>query len=150
MSSVESKNLRFPASTAGKVAAALFLVIAAFQVALAAGAPWGEAALGGINPGVLPDEFRVSSAMQGVFYVALAGVVGTRWASTTLRRRVLYGATVLLFVGAVMNLASPSFVERMLWTPVTVALVIALWRAARQDSLSFAARPQAVQADRAA
>ena len=58
MSSVTSKE-RPPASTAGRVAAGLFLVVAAFQVALAAGAPWGAAAMGGANPGVLPDELRV-------------------------------------------------------------------------------------------
>jgi hypothetical protein len=138
-----------PASTAGKVAALLFLVVAAFQMALAAGAPWGAAALGGANPGVLPDEFRVSSAVQGVFYVLLAGVAGTRWAGTTLRRRLLYGETALMLIGAVMNLASTSFVERMLWTPVTVALVIALWRAARHDSLSGAPRLQVRHPSRA-
>jgi hypothetical protein len=34
-------------------------------------------------------------------------------------------------VGAAMNLASPSFVERMVWTPVTAALAVLLWRAAK-------------------
>jgi hypothetical protein len=139
-----------PASTAGKIAAALFLIVAAFQVSLAAGAPWGEAALGGANPGVLPEALRVSSAVGGVAYVLLAGVVGTRWAGSTLRRRVLYGATALMVIGAVMNLASPSFVERMLWTPVTVALVAALWRAARHDSLSTGSRSRAPQTSRTA
>ncbi|MCU1632549.1 MAG: hypothetical protein JWM61_1201 [Micrococcaceae bacterium] len=125
-----------PASTAGKIAAVLLLVVAAFQMTLAAGAPWGAAALGGSHPGVLPNELRVSTAVQGVIYLLLAAAVGTSWAGTTFRRRLLYGATALMVIGALMNLASTSFVERMLWVPVTVALVIALWRAARHDSLS--------------
>lgn len=139
MSSVRSKA-HPPASTPGKVAAGLFLVVGAFQFALAAGAPWGAAALGGANPGVLPDELRVSSAVQGALYLMLAGIAGTRWTSTTVRRRMLYGMTALMAVGAVMNIATPSFVERMLWAPVTIALVIALWFASRHASLSPGSR----------
>lgn len=127
------------ASRAGKVAAALLLAVAAFQAALAGGAPWGEAALGGYNPGVLPDAFRVSSAFQASIYLLLAGVAGTQWVGATARRRLLYVATALMVVGALMNLASTSFIERILWTPVTIALTIALWKAARDGSLS---RPQ--------
>ena len=148
MSSVTSKD-RPPASTAGKVAGGLFLVVAAFQVALAAGAPWGEAALGGANPGVLPDELRVGGAIQGVIYLVLAAIAGTRWTGTTLRRRMLYGMTALMVIGSVMNIATPSIVERMLWAPVTIALVIALWRAARHDSLATGSRSRFGQASRA-
>jgi len=139
---------RPPASTAGKVAASLFLVVAVFQAALAAGAPWGAAALGGSNPGVLPDTSRVGAAVQGVIYLLLAGVAGRPWARPTLRRRALYGMAALMAVGAVMNLATPSLVERMLWTPVTVALVLALWRAARHDSLAAGLRSQVGYASR--
>jgi hypothetical protein len=148
MSRMTSKN-HPPASLAGKVAAVLFLFVVAFQLALAAGAPWGEAALGGVNPGVLPDAFRVSSAVGAVIYLLLAGVVGTRWAGTALRRRLLYGAAALMVIAAVMNLASPSFIERMLWTPVTVALVVALWHAARHESLSTRSRSHVGREERA-
>ncbi len=125
-----------PVSAAGKVAAVLLLLVAGFQVTLAAGAPFGEAAMGGSNPGVLPDVLRVSSGVAALVYLLLAGVAGTRWAGATLRRRLLYAATVLMVTGAMMNVASPSFVERIIWTPVTVALLIALWRAARDGSLA--------------
>ena len=148
MSSVRSKA-HPPASTPGRVAAGLFLVVAAFQFALASGAPWGAAALGGANPGVLPDELRVGSAVQGFFYLVLAGIAGTRWTSTTLRRRMLYGMTALMAVGAVMNMATPSFVERMLWAPVTIGLVVALWLASRHASLSPGSRSPISPAARA-
>jgi hypothetical protein len=39
-------------------------------------------------------------------------------------------------IGAEANLASPSFVERMIWTPVTFALAASLWRAARDPSIA--------------
>ncbi|HYI34328.1 MAG TPA: hypothetical protein VEX88_12775 [Glaciibacter sp.] len=125
-----------PASAAGKVAGVLFLVVAAFQAALAVGAPWGEAAYGGGNPGVLPENLRGSSAIATVVYLFLAGVAGTRFSPPTLRRRLLLGASGLMAVGAVMNLASPSLVERLIWTPVTIVLVVALWRASRHESIA--------------
>jgi hypothetical protein len=124
-----------PASTAGRGAAVLFAVVGGFQICLAAGAPWGEAAFGGANVGVLSDTLRVSSAVAAVVYLGLSLVAGTPMLGATLRRRVLYGVAPVMVVGALVNLASPSLPERMIWTPVTVALAISLWRAARHSSL---------------
>lgn len=123
------------ASTPGKVAGALLLVVVAFQAALAAGAPWGEATQGGTNPGVLPEPLRLTSALGAVVYLTLAAVAGTRWAPPILRRRVLRAGAAVMVVGALLNIASPSFIERMIWVPVTVALMALLWRAARHESL---------------
>jgi hypothetical protein len=116
---------------AGKAAAAVLLGLAGFQAALALGAPWGAAAYGGGNPGVLPDSFRAASAGASAVYVVLASAAGTSLVPPTLRQRVLYGTAGLMVLGAAMNLASPSFVERMIWTPVTAALAVLLWRAAK-------------------
>ncbi len=44
--------------------AASYAGVAAFQVALAAGAPWGAAAWGGAKKGVLPTEFRIGSVIS--------------------------------------------------------------------------------------
>jgi hypothetical protein len=125
-----------PASAAGKAAAGLFGVVAEFQSCLAAGAPWGAAAYGGANGGVIPVSLRRASGVAAVIYLALAVVSGTNVASPVVRRRVLYAATPVMVVGAVANVASRSLIERMLWTPVTVALAILLWRAARHPSLA--------------
>lgn len=122
-------------SRAGKIAGVLFLIVVLFQVALASGLPWGDAAFGGANPGVLPAELRVSSAVAAVVYLLVAAAVGTRWLSATVRRVVLWGAAAFMLVGAVVNIASPSFVERIIWAPVTIALTVALWNAARHPSL---------------
>lgn len=138
--SKQSKSRRPPASNAGRVAAALLLVVVLFQAALAAGAPWGEAALGGANPGVLPDTLRASSLVSAVVYLLLATLAGTSWAGATLRRRVLFGAAALMVAGTLLNIASPSIIERMIWAPVTVALVISLWHAARHESLARSPR----------
>lgn len=125
-----------PVSAAGTTAAVLFGVIAGFQICLAAGAPWGVAAYGGANPGVLSESMRSTSAVAAGVYAGLTVVAGSRAVGPTVRRRVLYAAVPLMALGAVVNLASPSIVERMIWTPVTVVLAAAVWRAARHPSLA--------------
>ena len=123
-------------SRAGRVAAVLLLVVCLFQLGLALGLPWGEAAYGGATTGVLTEELRMSSAIAVGVYGALAAVAGTRLAAAGVRRVVLYGAAGLMAVGVLANIASPSFVERIIWAPVTIVLTIALWNAARDPSLN--------------
>jgi len=125
-----------PASTAGKIAALLLLIVVAFQGALAAGAPWGAATQGGSNEGVLPNMLRVGSVITLFIYAALAVVAGTSHTPATLRRRVLYAAATVMVLATLLNIASTSFVERIIWAPVTIALVIALWNAARHESIT--------------
>jgi hypothetical protein len=107
--------------------------IAAFQVALAVGVPWGAAAWGGSHPGVLPAEQRVSSAIAVPVYAALAGVAFGYVGTPIARRRVLRGASIAIGAGALLNLASPSLVERAIWVPVSVVASAALWRAAPES-----------------
>jgi len=129
-----------PASIAGKVAAILLLGVVAFQAALALGAPWGIATQGGANEGVLPDLLRVGNVITLVVYGALAAVAGTALASANVRRRILYMAAAVMVPAAVLNLISPSIIERIIWVPLTVALVITLWRAARDRSIAPVSR----------
>lgn len=118
-------------SRRSSAAAGLLSVVGIFQVALAAGAPWGAAAWGGAHPGVLPDNLRVSSAVSAVVYGTLAVVTATALAGPTARRRILTGAAGLMAVGTLMNLASPSLVEKALWSPVAASLAVLLWRTRR-------------------
>jgi hypothetical protein len=111
------------------IAAVLLSGMAGFQIALAAGAPWGAAAWGGANPGVLPRGLRVSSAGSGLVYVLLAVAARSTLIPVQLRRRILTIAAGGMVVGTVMNLASPSNIERALWTPVAAALAVVLWLA---------------------
>ncbi|MET4096776.1 hypothetical protein [Arthrobacter sp. UYCu712] len=127
---------RASAGRAGKAAAVLFLGVAGFQGALALGAPWGSAAYGGGNPGGLPDSMRMSSAGAAGVYLVLAAAAGTSLVAPALRRRLTYATAGLMAVGAVMNLASPSLVERMIWTPATVVLGVLLWNAAKHDAVA--------------
>lgn len=121
------------AALAGRWAAILFVGIGAFQVCLASGAPWGRAAYGGAHAGVVPPRLRRSSAVAAGVYCALAAVAGTTVLGRVARRRVLLATAPVMAIGAVLNLASPSLVERLLWTPTTAALSGLLWRAARRS-----------------
>jgi hypothetical protein len=113
------------------LAAVLLTVVATFQAALAAGAPWGAAAYGGYNRGTLPAKFRVASAASSLVHVGLALVAAGPRPGTTAKRRILRGAAGLMGVNTLMNLASRSTVERLLWTPTAAILAVTLLRVAR-------------------
>jgi hypothetical protein len=125
------------------VAAAGFLVIASFQVALALGAPFGRAAYGGAHEGQLPTALRISSAVAvGVWVLAALTVLARAGLRVVpLPRPVVRGGlwvfVVLLFVGAAMNFASPSGWERYGWGPLALGLgVICLFVARKTPNPS--------------
>jgi hypothetical protein len=72
---------------AGLIAGAVMLILIAFQLALAAGAPLGAAAWGGQSPGILPRRLRVASAVVGLVVYpimlaviqAAAGLIDDEW-----------------------------------------------------------------------
>lgn len=107
--------------------AALTLGVVAFQVALAAGAPWGHLTMGGRYDGELPAPMRVAAVVQAGFLALLAVVVlGTAsigWrAVPTWAIWVVVGVTA---VSCVLNAITPSRAERRLWLPVTLVLLAA-------------------------
>jgi hypothetical protein len=113
-----------------RVALTLLAVVGAFYLALAAGAPWGAAALGGQTPGVLPTSLRVVSVVSVLVYGGLGALVVTDRLGSTARRRLLTGASLLMGLGTVANLATQSPIER-LWAPVAATLAVMLWRLRR-------------------
>lgn len=116
-------------ATTAWAAAAGFLAIAVFQVALALGAPLGRAAWGGTQT-QLPTPLRVASAVAIVVWVVAALVVlaragidaspipepAARWATW-----IVVG---LVGVGAFVNFASRSRWERFLWGPMSTILTV--------------------------
>ena len=50
----------------------LVLSLIVFQLALAAGVPWGELAMGGRFPGQLPTGMRIAAMVQAVVLFLLA------------------------------------------------------------------------------
>ena len=58
--------------------AAVSVGVIAFQIALAAGAPWGAYAMGGAFPGQFPPALRVAALVQAALIAGMAAVVLSR------------------------------------------------------------------------
>ncbi len=118
------------ARVAAIAALALFALLIVFQLALALGAPWGRAAYGGQNAGVLPTQFRVASAVAVAVWAAIALIVARRaglsvWAPLPVSWLpvVVWIVVALLVIAVVMNAITPSPLERAIWLPFTLLLL---------------------------
>ncbi|WP_043816497.1 hypothetical protein [Deinococcus maricopensis] len=99
-----------------------------FQLALAAGAPWGAYAMGGAHPGRFPAPLRVAALFQAALLSAMAGVVLARagvglpaWASGA--PWLIWCVVAFSALSLGLNLITPSAVERRIWAPVALVLL---------------------------
>jgi hypothetical protein len=102
--------------------------VVAFQLALAAGAPWGAYAMGGAFPGRFPPPMRVAAAIQGVVLglvalvvLATAGVIDIPLVTSL--PWLIWAVVAVMALGVVLNAISRSAGERRLWVPVTLILL---------------------------
>jgi hypothetical protein len=125
-------NLDATSNRAARLAAILaalgFASLAAFQAALAAGAPWGHAAWGGANADLSAAQQR-GSAVAAVVYVAAAVIVlrraGIIWPGSSHAAIVRWGTwffSAAMAVGALPNLASQSSWEKLILGPLALVL----------------------------
>jgi hypothetical protein len=108
--------------------AASLATVAAFQLALAVGAPWGRAAYGGTRRGTLPSHLRAISGVAAVGYGTGAVLIARGNGSARVRTRAFTTLSALMALGTIANGASPSLVERAVWTPVAAATAVFAWR----------------------
>jgi hypothetical protein len=108
---------------AARAATIGFAALIAFQAALAAGAPLGDAAWGGAHANLTTGQ-RVGSAISvGLYLLAIVVVEGR--AAGLAERRYRWGTwivAVVLGASAVLNVASPSLWEKALLAPVAATL----------------------------
>ena len=129
-----------PARRLAAVAAAGFLVVVTFEVALAFGAPFGAAAWGGENTGQLPLDLRIASAIAGAFWslAALTVLSRGRFAVSpvpfSVSRWGTWALVGVLTLGTATNLASSSAWERFAWAPLVLTLAIVCLKLARTDA----------------
>ena len=102
--------------------------VAAFQIALAAGAPWGLFAMGGAFSGQFPPAMRVAAALQAALVMLMAAVVLSRagvalpaWSRAS--RWLVWFIVAVGTAGLVMNVLTPSAEERLIWAPVAFLLL---------------------------
>jgi cytochrome bd-type quinol oxidase subunit 2 len=118
-----------PVTLAALVFAAGIVGVVAFQVALAAGAPWGAYAMGGSVPGRFPAKMRVSAIVQAVILAFLGLVVcsAAGIAAPGLVEQLPWLPwlpVAVSGVGLLLNAISPSAGERRLWVPVTAVMLV--------------------------
>jgi hypothetical protein len=100
------------------------LILIVFQLALAFGAPWGAASMGGRFPGVYPPKMRFVAVLNALVIAFMAAIVSafsgfafsflTPIASWAIWIVVgFYGLSILA------NTATPSKIERI-WAPVAL------------------------------
>ena len=115
------------------VAAIVFAVVTSavvmFQVALVAGAPWGEMALAGKYPGVLPPHIRIVEVIQIMLLDAMMVVVLCRAGLILpdfrpLTDELIWVAAAISSVSFILNTITPSRKERMLWSPAALLMAI--------------------------
>jgi hypothetical protein len=118
-----------PATTAATIAAAGFLVIAAFQLVLALGAPLGRAAYGGRSSELSPAFRRTSAGAVVIWLLAAVLILGAGGVVAVPLPDVVLdiGAWVLVVLsvlGTIVNLASSSPWERFGWAPFSATLAV--------------------------
>jgi hypothetical protein len=113
---------------AGVVYLVASVAVIGFQLALAAGAPWGELAMGGRYPGRFPRAMRVTAAVQAVILALLAlvvldaaGAVPLGW--TEALPLLSWLPVVFAALSVLVNAISPSPRERRMWVPVGLVLL---------------------------
>ena len=110
------------------VYAVITVGIVAFQIALAAGMPWGAYAMGGAYPGVFPAALRVAAFVQAALLavcalvvLARAGVALGSWAGAS--RVAIWFVVALSSISLVLNVITPSAGERAVWAPVAALML---------------------------
>lgn len=86
--------------------------------------------MGGAYPGVYPPMMRITAlaaivVLAFLAYIVLAAARGKPWAVLP-----AWGVALLMALGLVMNLLSPSAGERALWSPVVAVLLACALRVA--------------------
>src|SRR5687767_7378030 len=116
-----------------RVAAIIYAIVSlgviAFQIALAAGAPWGAYAMGGAFPGQFPPALRIAAIIQSVLLAGLAAVILARagmmlpsWSRVS--RWLAWVVVAFAVVSLILNLITPSAGERAIWAPTAFLLLI--------------------------
>ena len=123
------------AELVGLFAALLLVANALFQLALAAGVPWGNAAYGGKvaqEDGSLPTRYRIMSLVSAMFMgimilviLSASCIVTSSPLSTGVNVWACRGASMLFALNTAGNLTSTSKVERWVMGAVTTCLTVA-------------------------
>jgi uncharacterized membrane protein len=116
---------------AARTAAVVMVGIAAFQVALVVGAPWGAYTQGGKTEGVLDTSGRVVAAVSCAILLVMASAILARVREGPLKNApgrlvtaLAWSTTIYAALAVVLNLATRSSSERAVFAPTAILLVV--------------------------
>lgn len=116
---------------AARAAAVVMVSIAAFQVALVLGAPWGAYTQGGRKDGALDTSGRVVAAISCAVLLVMAAAILARVREGPLERAprrlvttLSWFTTIYSAVAVVINLATQSSSERAVFAPTAILLFV--------------------------
>jgi len=104
-------------------------IVVLFQLGLASGMLWGEATMGGKYPGKLPPSIRTVSVFSA-FILAFLTIIVLIKAEVMLTELQSFSSAAIWFVvgfstiATILNIITRSKIERKLWAPTTVLLLI--------------------------
>ncbi|MFY0671121.1 MAG: hypothetical protein JXR02_03425 [Aquiluna sp.] len=108
-----------------------YVATALFQIAIVLGAPLGEYAYGGQNPGILKLPFRIASVFSALVMFAIAGHylaqlgVFTPLLDQAGNSIANWGFAVFAGLSAIANNITRSQKEKRLWGGTTIAMLLA-------------------------
>jgi hypothetical protein len=104
-------------------------VVILFQLALAAGMPWGHLAMGGRYPGIFPPAMRLAALVQIGILALMILIVLTKaqmifpgW--YTVSEKAIWVVVAVSAISLVLNVITPSKWERILWAPVALLMTV--------------------------
>jgi len=118
------------ATIAAVAYAVLMTITVLFQFCLAIGLPWGAASMGGKYSGKYPLNMRIVSLFNMIILSGILIIVLAK-ADIVFSQMKKFSMTAIWFVvafsavAAVLNIITPSKIERQIWAPVTVIQLIA-------------------------
>ena len=116
---------------AARAAAVVMVGVAAFQVALVFGAPWGAYTQGGETDGALDSSGRVVAAVSCAILLLMAAAILARVREGPLKNApgrlvnaLAWFTTIYSALTVVLNLATQSSSERALFAPIAIVLFV--------------------------
>ena len=116
---------------AARAAAVVMVGVAAFQIALVFGAPWGAYTQGGETVGILDASGRVVAAVSCAILLLMAAAILARVREGPLKGApgsvvsvLAWFTTVYAAVSVVLNLATRSSSERAVFAPTAILLFV--------------------------
>lgn len=118
------------ATTIAAIAYAVLMgIVVLFQFCLTLGLPWGSASMGGKYPGKYPPNMRIISLLNMLILSFILIIVLVR-ADIIFPQLKSFSIIAIWFVvgfsaiATILNIITPSKIERQIWAPVTAIQLI--------------------------